>query len=147
MERAASSQTIATRIPLAPSSDGVWRRERSLTGEGQSLAALIARAIEGDVLMGVVPAGTRVPSSTVLAHRWDVSPSTAASATQQLARRGLLERRRGLELFVVVGARDHLLHGRRQEFARRYVDPLLAEGHRLGYDVEKVLQLVASRSD
>lgn len=117
-----------------------------LTGDGLPLAALSARAVEDDVLTGVVPEGTPIPTSKVLADRWDASPSTAASATRGLASRGLLERRRGVGFFVVVGAREHLLHDRRQEFARQYVDPLLAEGRRLGYDVEQVLQLVTSRT-
>ena len=40
---------------------------------------------------------------------------------------GLLEKRRGIGMFVAAGARARLLAERRKRFAERYVEPLVAE--------------------
>ena len=44
-----------------------------------------------------------------------------------LADDGLLEKRRGIGMFVAAGARQRLLGPRRHRFAERYVVPLVAE--------------------
>ena len=52
---------------------------------------------------------------------------------------GLLEKRRGIGMFVAVGARERLLDERRQRFAERYVEPMVAEANRLGIDVDALV--------
>ena len=55
---------------------------------------------------------------------------------------GLLEKRRGVGMFVAAGARQRLLDGRRQQFAERYVLPLVVEADRLGIGTDALVALV-----
>jgi DNA-binding transcriptional regulator YhcF (GntR family) len=55
---------------------------------------------------------------------------------------GLLEKRRGIGMFVAAGARARLLAERRKRFAERYVEPLAAEASRLGIDADELVALI-----
>ncbi len=55
---------------------------------------------------------------------------------------GLLEKRRGIGMFVAVGARQHLPHQRRNAFAERYIAPMVAEANRVGIDADAVVTSV-----
>jgi DNA-binding transcriptional regulator YhcF (GntR family) len=59
-----------------------------------------------------------------------------------LADGGLLEKRRGIGMFVATGARQRLLARRRAEFTQRYVEPLLTEAARLGIDTDELSALI-----
>jgi DNA-binding transcriptional regulator YhcF (GntR family) len=59
-----------------------------------------------------------------------------------LADDGLLEKRRGIGMFVVTGARQRLLARRRAEFTARYIGPLLAEAACLGIDTDELIALI-----
>jgi GntR family transcriptional regulator len=59
-----------------------------------------------------------------------------------LADDGLLEKRRGIGMFVATGARQRLLARRRAEFTQRYVKPLLTEAARLGIDTDELSALI-----
>ena len=78
--------------------------------------------------------GERVPSTNELAAYYRINPATAAKGINLLADEGLLEKRRGIGMFVAAGARQRLLAQRREHFVDRYVRPLLTEATRLGMD-------------
>jgi DNA-binding transcriptional regulator YhcF (GntR family) len=59
-----------------------------------------------------------------------------------LADDGLLEKRRGIGMFVATGARQRLLARRRADFTQRYVEPLLTEAARLGIDPDELFALI-----
>ncbi len=59
---------------------------------------------------------------------------------------GLLEKRRGIGMFVAPGARRRLLDERRRRFAERYVQPLVAEASRLGIDPDELVALIRQAS-
>jgi DNA-binding transcriptional regulator YhcF (GntR family) len=66
-------------------------------------------------------------------------------ATQRLnllADGGLLDKRRGIGMFVASGARKQLLAQRRDQFASHYVEPLLTEAARLGIGTDELVALV-----
>ena len=45
-------------------------------------------------------------------------------------------------MFVVNGAREQLILQRRKRFAEQYIDPLLAEAHRLAIDVDALVDMI-----
>jgi DNA-binding transcriptional regulator YhcF (GntR family) len=59
---------------------------------------------------------------------------------------GLLEKRRGIGMFVANGARERLLARRRSDFTQHYVEPMLAEAGRLGIDVGLLVTLIRESS-
>jgi GntR family transcriptional regulator len=110
--------------------------------EGTPLFAQIAERLAEEIADGGLAEGERVPSMNELAAFYRINPATAAKGLNLLADDGLLEKRRGIGMFVASGARKRLLAQRRDQFASRYVEPLLAEAARLGIGPDELVALV-----
>jgi GntR family transcriptional regulator len=110
--------------------------------EGTPLFVQVAERLAGEIADGGLGEGERVPSSNELAGFYRINPATAAKGINVLADDGLLEKRRGIGMFVAAGARQRLLARRRADFTRRYVEPLLTEATRLGIGTGELLALI-----
>ncbi|MBD0742631.1 GntR family transcriptional regulator [Streptomyces sp. CBMA152] len=112
-----------------------------LDGDGP-IFAQIAAELANQIADGTVGEGERVASSNEIAAFYQVNPATAARSLTVLAEQGLVEKRRGVGMFVAKGARDRLVHERRRHFADRYLRPLVVEAARLGIGLDELLGLV-----
>jgi DNA-binding transcriptional regulator YhcF (GntR family) len=110
--------------------------------EGTPLFVQVADRLAGEIADGGLAEGERVPSTNELAAFYRINPATAAKGINVLADDGLLEKRRGIGMFVATGARRRLLARRRAEFTQRYVEPLLTEAARLGIDADELSALI-----
>jgi GntR family transcriptional regulator len=110
--------------------------------EGTPLFVQIAGQLADDIVDGQLAEGTRVPSTNELAAFYRINPATAAKGINMLVEDGVLEKRRGVGMFVAAGAREQLLAVRRKLFAEQYVDPMVAEANRLGIDSDTLVSLV-----
>jgi GntR family transcriptional regulator len=68
------------------------------------------------ILDGVLKEDDPLPSVRNVAAEYRVNPLTVLKAYQELVDEELVEKRRGLGMFVKTGARDLLLKGERQKF-------------------------------
>src|ERR1700685_2287580 len=114
--------------------------------EAPPLFVQIAEQLADDIVDGGLSEGARVPSTNELAAFYRINPATAAKGINMLVDDGVLEKRRGIGMFVAAGAREHLLAMRRKLFAEQYVDPMVAEANRLGIDSDTLLSLVRGTS-
>jgi DNA-binding transcriptional regulator YhcF (GntR family) len=114
--------------------------------EGAPIFTQIAERLAEEIAEGSLAEGERVPSTNELATFYRINPATAAKGINVLIDDGLLEKRRGIGMFVAPGARELLLGARRQRFTERYVAPLVAEANRLGIDADSLVALVAESS-
>jgi GntR family transcriptional regulator len=110
--------------------------------EGTPLFVQVADRLAGEIADGGLAEGERVPSTNELAAFYRINPATAAKGINVLADDGLLEKRRGIGMFVATGARQRLLARRRAQFASRYIDPLLTEAARLGIGPDELATLI-----
>ena len=110
--------------------------------DGRPLFVQIAERIATAVVDGTYPEETQVPSSNELAAFHRINPATAAKGLNELVDQRVLYKRRGIGMFVAPGARTRLLDSRREEFARQYVAPLLAEARQLGIDAEQLKKMI-----
>lgn len=85
--------------------------------------------------------GEAVPSVRQVAVDYQINPLTVSKAYQDLVDEGLLEKRRGLGLFVGEGARERLLDLERKRFLREEWPPLRARLARLDLDIGELLTL------
>jgi DNA-binding transcriptional regulator YhcF (GntR family) len=115
-------------------------------GEGTPLFAQVAERLAAEIADGGLGEGERVPSTNELAAFYRINPATAAKGINLLADEGLLEKRRGIGMFVAGGARKRLLGQRRGEFADRYIEPMLAEAARLGIEDGELIALIGESS-
>src|SRR5580693_7607905 len=73
--------------------------------EGAPLFAQVAERLMEEIADGGLAEGERVPSTNELAAYYRINPATAAKGISMLADDGLLEKRRGVGMFVVAGGR------------------------------------------
>ncbi|MDR3206711.1 MAG: GntR family transcriptional regulator [Oscillospiraceae bacterium] len=104
----------------------------------------VTRALEDDILSGLIREGEPVPSTNQCAAYYNINPATAAKGIAQLTERGLLFKKRGLGMFVSEGARDILLADRRAAFRETYLEPLLAEARQLGVSKQDLVAILVS---
>lgn len=102
----------------------------------------VAGRISDDIVAGVLPEKSQVPSTTEFAIHWSINPATALKGISQLVDDGVLYKQRGIGMFVAEGARERLLARRRTEFAHRFVHPLLEEAGRIGLTPTEVAHLI-----
>ena len=117
-------------------------RELAGLDEGAPLFAQVAERLAAEIADGGLGEGERVPSTNELAAYYRINPATAAKGINLLADDGLLEKRRGIGMFVAAGARQRLLAQRREHFVERYVRPLLTEATRLGIDDGELIAVI-----
>ena len=110
--------------------------------EGTPLFVQIAEQLADDIVDGALAEGARVPSTNELAAFYRINPATAAKGINLLVDEAVLEKRRGIGMFVATGAREQLRASRRKRFAEQYVDPMLAEANRLGIDTDTLVALI-----
>lgn len=114
--------------------------------EGAPLFVQIAERLADEIADGNLLEGERVPSTNELSDFYRINPATAAKGISMLTDDGLLEKRRGIGMFVAAGAQARLLDERRKKFAERYVEPLVAEASRLGIDADELAAMVRDTS-
>ena len=110
--------------------------------EGRPIFVQIAEEIENAIIDGTLPEESQVPSTNELAAFHRINPATAAKGINQLVADGILYKKRGIGMFVSPGARAKLLSRRREQFAERYLRPLLVEARKLGLSVAEIKNMI-----
>lgn len=91
------------------------------------------------ILDGVLKQGDALPSVRQVAADFQINPITVSKAYQELVDENLVEKRRGLGMYVTDGARDALLQSERERFLREEWPALHARLQRLGLDLRELL--------
>jgi GntR family transcriptional regulator len=91
------------------------------------------------ILDGVLKEGDALPSVRNVAAEYRVNPLTVLKGYQELVDELLVEKRRGLGMFVKDGARKLLLQGERQKFLTEEWPRVSATIQRLGLTAQDLL--------
>jgi GntR family transcriptional regulator len=91
------------------------------------------------ILDSVLNEGDPLPSVRTVAADYRVNPLTVLKAYQQLADEQIVEKRRGIGMFVKAGIRQQLLQDERQRFLEEEWPGVLATLRRLGLKAEELL--------
>jgi len=97
------------------------------------------------ILDGVLKGGDPLPSVRTVAAGYRVNPLTVLKGYQQLVDEELVEKKRGLGMFVREGARTMLLEGERQKFLDEQWPTVYATIQRLGLKPEELLRADPNR--
>ena len=84
--------------------------------------------------------GDAVPSVRQVAADYQINHLTVAKAYQELVEDTLLEKRRGLGMFVVVGAREKLTNNEQHKFLEDELPAFAERVQMLGMDMDIVAQ-------
>jgi DNA-binding transcriptional regulator YhcF (GntR family) len=115
--------------------------------EGKPIFVQIAEQIEDDIIDGVYPAETQVPSTNEFAAFYRINPATAGKGVNLLVDEGILYKKRGIGMFVSDGARKRLVAKRRDAFSDEYLRPLLTEAAKLGIGAEQLTRMIQTAAD
>lgn len=91
------------------------------------------------ILDGVLKEGDPLPSVRNVAAEYRVNPLTVLKGYQELVDEELVEKRRGLGMFIKSGAQNLLLKGERQKFLAEEWPRIQATIQRLGLKPEELL--------
>ena len=114
--------------------------------DAEPLFVQIASFVADLIVDGTLKPGEQAPSTNQLAQFHEINPATARKGLALLVDDHVLEKRRGLGMFVTDGARDRILEKRREDFAGGYIAPLIDEALHLGYtrsDLHDLIDRVA----
>jgi len=107
--------------------------------DGQPIYRQLRDRVVAMILEGVLNEGDPLPSVRTVAADSRVNPLTVLKAYQELTDEDLVEKRRGLGLFVKPGARALLLQAERQKFLEEQWPRVFATIQRLGLSAEELL--------
>ena len=96
------------------------------------------------ILEGVLKEGDPLPSVRNVAAEFRLNPLTVLKGYQQLVDEQLVEKRRGLGMFVSAGARNALMKDERQRFLEEEWPKVYATIQRLGLSTADLLRNGAS---
>ena len=100
--------------------------------DSQPIYRQIRDRVVAMILDGLLKEGDSLPSVRNVATESRVNPLTVLKAYQQLEGENLVEKRRGLGMFINAGARDLLLAAERQRFLTEQWPQIHATIQRLG---------------
>ncbi|MGF1606118.1 MAG: GntR family transcriptional regulator [Rhodothalassiaceae bacterium] len=98
------------------------------------------------ILDGTFSEGAPLPSVRSVAVDLQINPLTAQKAYQELVMEELVEKRRGLGMFVVEGAREKLLAEERRHFLEEEWPKVLRRIEQLGLSPADLLQTGPKRN-
>ena len=98
------------------------------------------------ILDGLLKESDPLPSVRQVAADYRVNPLTVLKGYQELVNEELVEKRRGIGMFVKPGARERLLADERQKFLEEEWPRISATIQRLGLTPEELVEAGTNRS-
>ncbi|HET7673914.1 MAG TPA: GntR family transcriptional regulator [Gammaproteobacteria bacterium] len=96
------------------------------------------------ILEGVLAEGDALPSVRNVAAEYQLNPLTVLKGYQALVDEELVEKRRGLGMFVCEGARKRLLKAERDQFLNQEWPEIVQRIARLELDLDELLKAAKS---
>ena len=99
------------------------------------------------ILDGTLAEGDALPSVRTVASEFQLNPITVSKSYQALVDDGLVEKQRGLGMFVKPGARKQLLESEREKFINEEWPALLNRVQQLGLDIKDLLGKAQAKAE
>ena len=91
----------------------------------------VADQIEEAIFTETFAEGEQIPSTTEISKEFHINPATVLKGMNILVDAQLIEKRRGVGMFVIAGAQQRIVEKRRDQFYTDYVKKLVAEAQDL----------------
>ena len=108
--------------------------------DGAPIYRQLKERVVAMMLDGLLKPGDALPSVRQVAAEYQLNPITVSRAYQELADEALVEKRRGLGMYVMEGASEKLLTSERERFLREEWPLVLERIQRLGLSLEKLVR-------
>ena len=97
------------------------------------------------ILDGTLGEGVALPSVRTVASDFQLNPITVSKSYQTLVDEELVEKRRGLGMFVREGARQKLTNSEREKFLSEEWPAMVTRIRQLGLDINNLLQTATEK--
>lgn len=100
----------------------------------------VAENIENLIFTKVYVEEQQVMSTTEISSIYKINPATVLKGMNLLVERKILYKKRGMGLFVCIGAYDLILKQRKENFNKDYIEPLITESKKIGLEINEVIE-------
>ena len=102
----------------------------------------VAEEISEGIFNSYYVEGTQIPSTTEISKNYKINPATILKGMNQLVEEKLIEKKRGLGMFVTIGAQQKVLNQRKDNFINKELLKVLDEAKKLNISQEQLIELV-----
>ncbi|GAF35253.1 GntR family transcriptional regulator [Lentilactobacillus farraginis] len=102
----------------------------------------VAEQIEDAIAAGGFEEGQQIPSTTEISKEFHINPATVLKGMNIAVAKNLIEKRRGLGMFVSQGARQRIVAEKKDSFFETFVVGLVKEAQNLGISESELLALI-----
>ena len=95
--------------------------EFNFSGE-KPLFQQVADQIAEGIFNGAYLEGEQIPSTTEISKSYQINPATVLKGMNLLVERQLIEKKRGIGMFVLPGAQERVRSARKEEFLNKYLN-------------------------
>lgn len=110
--------------------------------EEKPLYLQIEEQLTDAIFTQVFVEGQQVPSTTEISQQFHLNPATVLKGMNRLVEADLLEKRRGLGMFVKQGAHQKIVQQRRENFYQEYIVSLIQEAKKLNLEIDEINELI-----
>jgi len=114
--------------------------------EDQPIYRQLRDKVAAQILTGSLKEGESLPSVRNVAVELQINPLTASRAYQELVDEALVEKRRGLGMFIVKGARSKLLTMEKKRFLEDEWPEINARILALGLSAKDLLKTIGNKN-
>lgn len=104
----------------------------------------IADSIRAQILRGALRDGDQLTSTTEYSAMYRINPATVGKAFAILVDEGLVDKRRGIGMFVAEGARRALVADGLASYVEETLNPAVEAGLALGLDIDSIANHVCA---
>ncbi|PCJ41277.1 MAG: GntR family transcriptional regulator [Alphaproteobacteria bacterium] len=98
------------------------------------------------IIDGILNEGEALPSVRKVAADYQINPITASKAYAELVDEGLVEKKRGLGMFILKGARKNLLAAEQKKFLEQEWPEIIKRISLLGLDTKQLIETAAGKN-
>lgn len=98
------------------------------------------------IIDGVLTEGDALPSVRQISSEQRINPVTVSKAIQLLVDEALVEKRRGLGMFVLTGAKEKLTQDEKSKFLQEEWPHIAGKIERLGLEIHELLDSASDES-
>jgi len=110
--------------------------------ESSPLFLQIKDRIEDLIMNNGLIEDEQIPSTTQIVQFYKINHITVSKGVNLLVDSGVLYKKRGVGIFVSVGAREKLLKKRQEKFVDEFIVPVCEEAVKLGLTFDNIVKMM-----
>lgn len=102
----------------------------------------VATELENAIFANIYQAGQQIPSTTEIANSYQINPATILKGINLLVNDNIVEKRRGIGVFVTESAYDTIKHKRQHHFKKTQMPQFIATAKSLNLSKDDLITLI-----